>query len=241
MKTNSHISALARDALALGALDRDTAAHVRDHLASCPACRDAETTAAELRAQFATRVLPRGLPVRQAPSWRWLVVPALAALVLLLLVLRQPAEPMPAFAVKGAASWQVFANRDGQTFSVGDGFMQADGDRLRFVVRPDSARYLLVASIDGRGAATIYHPYGGDQSASIEGEQVEIAGSIVLDDAPGPEAIYAILSDRPIASAVVTTQLHALSARGASALRGASKLQVPARAQLLLMVEKADR
>jgi len=241
MKPNAHISALALDALALGALDRDTAAHIRDHLASCAACRDDEATAAELRDQFAARVLPRGLPVPQTHPWRWLAVPAFAALVLLVLVLQRPPEPIPAFAVKGAASWQVYANRDGQTFSVHDGIELAAGDRLRFVVWPDGARYLLVASVDGRGAATIYHPYGGDRSAPIEGEQVEIAGSIVLDHAPGPEAIYAILSDHPIASEVVTAQLRARSAIGASAIRGASELQVPARAQLLLVFEKVDR
>ena len=45
----------------------------------------------------------------------------------------------------------VVARRGDHTFQVHDGAALAAGDRVRFVVVPDKARYLLIASIDGSG------------------------------------------------------------------------------------------
>jgi hypothetical protein len=238
MTTHTHVSALALDAFALGALDTDRAANVQAHLASCAACRTDQETAAELRERFTRTVLPRGLPVRRPRRWIWLVAPAFVVL-LLAIVLRLQPDPPPALAIKGEASWQVFANRDGQTFGVRDGATLAAGDRIRFAVMPDGARYLLVASVDGTGMVTIYYPYQGEHSAAIEGDRVELAGSIVLDAAPGPERMFAILSDQRLAAAVVIAQLRAVGAGGADAIRGTHTLPLPARAQLSLVFEKA--
>jgi hypothetical protein len=239
MTTDAHVSALLLDALALGALDRDAADRVRAHLASCAACREAQQTAAELREHFATSVLPRGLPVRRPRRWPWLAVPVLAAAVVVLLILapRRPPPP-PELAIKGDAGWQVFANRGGNTFAVHDGTELAAGDQIRFIVLPDGAHHLLVASVDGSGAAMVYYPYGGDQSMVIEGDRVELSGSIELDAAPGPERIYALLSDRPIEAAIVRAYLRDVAAGGAEAIRGTRTLPVPARAQLSLVFEK---
>ncbi|HZJ63423.1 MAG TPA: zf-HC2 domain-containing protein, partial [Kofleriaceae bacterium] len=156
--TSSHVSALQLDALALDALDGDAAARVRAHLVSCAQCRSDQEAAAELRAQFSRSVLLRTLPVRRPRRWLWLAVPALAALgVILALWPRQP--PVPEIAIKGDASWEVFANRDGRVFAVHDGSRLGAGDRIRFAIVPAGARYLLVASVDGGGAVTIYYPY----------------------------------------------------------------------------------
>jgi hypothetical protein len=146
---------------------------------------------------------------------------------------------VPELAIKGDASWQVFANRDGQTFSVRDGAELAVGDRIRFAMLPGGAHYVLVASVDSTGAATIYYPYGGEMSAPIGGERVEPAGSIALDAAPGPERIYAILSDQPVAAADVVAQLREIAAGGPEAIRATRTLRLAARAQLSLVFEKA--
>lgn len=236
--TGGHVSALALDALALDALDEAEARAVRAHLASCSACRADQEAAAALRAEFATRVLPRGLPVRRPRRWPWLVVPAIAAAVVVF-ALWPRAAPVPDLAIKGGASWQVFAHRAGQTFPVHDGTELAAGDRIRFVVVPDRAAYLIIASVDGGGAVTIYHPYGGDHSAAIEGDRIELADSIELDAAPGPERIYALLSDRPIAAGAVRSRLREVAAGGVAAIRGAHTLALPVRAELSLVFEKA--
>jgi len=239
MTNHPHASALALDELALGGLDRETAAQLEAHLASCPACQRDQQAAAELRDQFARSVLPRGLAARQPRRWVWLALPAFAAAMVLAVALWPRAAPIPELAIKGDASWQVFANRDGQTFSVRDGAELAAGDRIRFVVLSGGAHYVLVASVDSTGAATIYYPYGGEMSAAIQGEQVEPAGSIALDAAPGPERIYAILSDQPVAAADVVAQLREVAAGGAAAIRATPTLRLAARAQLSLVFEKA--
>lgn len=237
--TTSHPSPLTLDTLALDALDAETANRVHEHLATCARCRDAQQAASDLRARFLVEVLPRGLRAPRSRAWRWLAVPALAALLVVLVWSRLP-DGIPMLAVKGDAAWQVFAHRDGQTFAVHDGTALAEGDRLRFAMLLAGARYLLVASVDGRGATTIYYPYDGAESAPVVGDRFELSGSIVLDAAPGPERIYALLSDQPIAAAAVKVQLAAVAAGGPLGIRATRTLPVPARAQLSVVFEKAS-
>lgn len=237
MTGSPHVSALTLDAFALGALDGVTEAQVRAHLATCPRCLADHALARELRERFMATLAPHGAPRRPSRRWMWLAVPALAA-VLLVALWRRPVPP-PDLAVKGGASWSVYANRDGQTFAVHPGTALAPGDRIRFVVVPDGARYLLVASVDGAGGVTVYYPYDGAASAEITGERVELADSIVLDAAPGPERMYAILSDEPIAADIVKERLRAIAAGGAQAIRDTVELEVQARMQLSLWIEKA--
>src|SRR6185295_10732585 len=244
MTTTAHVSELQLDAFALGALDGPAETRVQAHLAVCTSCRSARTSAAALRAHFTVHVLPRGLRARPRPRrrwrWHWLAIPALAA-ALLVVVWRRPLDPTAGgdLAVKGTPSWQVFAHRAGQTFAVHDGAALAAGDRIRFAMLSGGARYLLIASIDGSGAATIYYPYDGAESAAIPGDRVEPAGSIVLDDAPGPERVFAILSDQPIAADVVKAQLRSIALGGPAAIRATRALALPARAQVSLVFEKA--
>lgn len=233
----AHVSALALDAFALGALDAAAAAEVAAHLAGCEACRSERDLAADARAEFLVVVLPRGLRARRRVRWWWLAMPVLAIAALLVVLLpRPPADPE--LGVKGAASWQVFAYRNGRTFAVRDGAQLAAGDRIRFAIATGAARYLLVASVDGRGAITIYHPYGGTRSAPVETALFELDGSIVLDAAPGPERIYALLSDEPLAADAVSAELRGVAAGGAIAIRGTPRLALPVRAQTSLVFEK---
>jgi hypothetical protein len=238
--TTPHVSALMIDALALGAIDPEAAAGVQSHLAICAQCRGAQQEAADLRARFLVEVFPGGLRATRSRAWRWLAIPALAALLLVIAWSRRP-DQIPLLAVKGDATWQVFAHRDGHTFAVHDGTELAAGDRLRFAVLLAGAHYLLVASVDGSGAVTIYHPYEGTQSAPVSGDRFELAGSIVLDAAPGPEQIYALLSDQPLAAEDVRAQLRGVAAGGPAAIRATRTLAVPARAQLSIVFEKASR
>lgn len=243
-----HLSALALDALALDALDGAATTAARAHLASCERCRTDLERAAELRAYFTVAVLPRTRPQRRrrARPLAWLAVPALGALAAVWVGLRGGDHPRtardeagPELAIKGDATWQVFANRGGRTFAVHDGTPLVAGDRIRFAVTPDGARYLLVASIDGAGAASIYFPYNGTESAPLTpGERVELPGSIVLDAAPGPERVFALFSDEPIAAQLVIGQLRTIGADGADAIRAPRRLDVGARVQSSLVFEK---
>jgi putative zinc finger protein len=238
-RSEAHLSALDLDALALGALPATDAARVRTHLASCSACRADDESAAALRAHFTAHVLPRMRPPVPRRRWQlaWLALPALAAAAVVVLVALRPRHDE--LGIKGSAAWQVFANHDGQTFAVRDGTALSPGDRIRFVVEPDGAHYLIVASVDGSGAASIYYPYGGRESAPIDGTRVELDGSIVLDAAPGPERLFALFSDEPLAADAVRERLLAIGASGPEAIRKAHALDVAARAQTTLVFEKA--
>ena len=238
MTSSPHLSALTLDAFALGALDGATEASVRSHLATCDACHADHAAAAEHRAHFTQYVLPRGLPERRVLHWVWWLAPLLAAALIAVVAWPRTAPPDDGIVIKGGASWQVFANHAGQTFAVHDGTPLGAGDRIRFVVEPAGAHYLIVGSVDGLGNPTIYYPYGAAMSTPIAGDRIELAGSIVLDAAPGPERVFAILSDVPLAASVVERELRAVAAGGPEAIRGTHVLHLAARAQVSVVFEK---
>ncbi|MDB4955333.1 MAG: hypothetical protein JWO36_2902 [Myxococcales bacterium] len=235
----NHVSAIELDAVVLGNAD----ARIREHLADCAACRaDAEAAAAS-REHFASHVFARTLPAvlakRQSRWWIALSLPILAVAAILLFVATR-SQQTPELGIKGTAAWQVFANRDGKTFQVHDGGKLAAGDRMRFVVVPNGAKFLLIASVDGAGNTSIYFPFDGTESGKIDGGHVELPGSIVLDTAPGPERMFALFSNEPIAAGPVKQQLKQLGADG-DAIRKLQRLDVVARAQLTIVFEKASR
>lgn len=234
-----HLSAIQIDKLALGALTHEDEAAARVHLASCARCRRDHDAAASLRAHFTVRVFARTVPRRHLVRW-WFAVPALTVAAAIAVMLRPHPPEVPALAIKGEAAWQVFANRDDQTFPVHDGTLLAAGDRVRFVVTPEGARFLLVVSVDGAGQVSTYYPYGGERSGALESAaRVELPGSIVLDAAPGPERVFALFSDEPIEAASVTDPLRAIGAGGPIAIRAARSLAIATRAQATLVFEKA--
>ena len=258
--TAEHPSALQLDALALAALDPIEARRIADHLAGCERClADAEAARGE-REVFQREILLRSAAavaerIRPARWWRrrraWLLVPAALAAAALLWLARPVAvvDRLPTgsaggaiVAVKGAASLQVFASRDGKVFAVRDGAALRPGDRIRFVVQPAGLPHLLVASIDGAGQATVYFPPGARRSGRVDpAARAELPGSIELDDAGGPERVYALFSRAPLEAGPVLDALRAVGARGADAIRNAGDLAVGADEQVSLVVEKVAR
>jgi hypothetical protein len=255
------LSALQLDELALrGGSDA--------HLASCARCQADADELAAVRAEFRPR--PDAIVLRAPwRRWWWMVVPAAVAAALALVYLQpaglqpaglqpaglqpaglQPAGLQPAglrpattpdLGVKGSEpTLRVFANHAGDVFSVHDGTRLVAGDRIRFVVEPAGMPYVLIASIDSTGAATVYYPYGGIASAAIPpAERSELPGSIILDAAPGPERVFAMFSDAPIASAAVLDQLRQVGTRGSSAIWTQQALQVDSvRAQQSIVFDK---
>lgn len=228
-----HVSALARDALALGALPDAEAVRVREHLAACDACRGERDADAAMHAEFRARVLPRTLPQPRRRWWVFVALPALAAAAALLLLVLRPHHEEPDLGIKGGAAWQVVALHGDHELRVHDGTKLAAGDRVRFVVVPNGAHYVTIASVDGAGAASIYYA-----AVKLDGPRVEVPDSIVLDAAPGPERLFALFSDQPLDAAPIEAKLRALGTGGAAKIRAASALDVAARSQLTLVFEK---
>jgi hypothetical protein len=235
----NHPSLLVIDALAARQLDD---AEATAHIASCERCR-ADLEAAEAAcARFTRDVFPRTVAnIRERRRWKLglaMLAPVLAAAALAIWFLRPHAPDDDDIRIKGELTFQVFAKRGDAIIPVRDSTRLAPGDQIRFVVGCGTPAYLLVASIDGAGHATIYYPYGGTRSARADAAPTELPGSIVLDASPGPERVFALVSDTPLETSDVEHALVELGAHGADAIRGARTLDVPVARQTSVVFEK---
>lgn len=99
---------------------------------------------------------------------------------------------------------EVVAQRatEGQ-FPVKAGQVLRPGDKIRFVVNPGAAKFVLIGSRDGSGAFTVYHPFGGDRSIAIERGLHELPGAVELDAVAGAEKLVAVFSNEPLDAKVV--------------------------------------
>lgn len=226
--------------------------------AACPVCRAALDDARREATAFTRTVGPRTLPVIEARLARWRMVwfasaglaavAAVAAVALVWFAGRAITAPgiaprAPMIAAKGDPALHVMARQhtggEDHVFEVQDGAALRPGDAIRFAIDADGG-YLLVVSVDGAGQLSVYHPYGGDRSAPLDapGHRAVLDGSIVLDDAPGPERIWAVISDRPIAVAELRAQLAAIQAGGPSAIRRGVEIRIAGARQASLWFEK---
>lgn len=88
------------------------------------------------------------------------------------------------------------------------------GDRLRFGYEAPEAGHLLVLELDGRGGASVFHPFNGTASAPLAALQRDfLPGSVELDDAPGTEWLFAVFSPRPLQAAPLLAQLREQAGR----------------------------
>jgi predicted anti-sigma-YlaC factor YlaD len=258
VETDRHLTTLDLDRFALGDLAALERQRVEAHADRCARCGGRRAQHETRVAQFRTVVLPRTLARldRRRRPWHarlWAAAIALPALAVLALVIAHrftgfvrgtgaPAE----IGVKGDGQMQVFARRagarglgDAVIVRVGNGDRLAPGDALRFVLYPSGLPYALIASVDGAGQVSVYFPYHGDQSAAVDGAlAVPVAGSIVLDGAPGPERLFAIFSERPIAARVVHDLLTPIAAGGAATIRAAGRMPLTGTQQATLLFEK---
>jgi hypothetical protein len=254
-----HLTPLDLSALRLGALPADESRVLLEHVDHCLACQAERARHDRDAARFAEEGWLRTLPAvrrratasRRAQWWRlllWLGPPVLA-MASVAFWLRPRVGPASreatwtpagnAVNIKGQGSLQVFARREDQVFLVSDGAVLTAGDAIRFLIDPPGMEHVVIGSVDGAGRATIYFPYQGPQSARIDPRRrLEVPGSIILDEAPGPERLFAVFSSQPMASDLVRTALEGLGAQGEEAIRSASELPLPGTAQATLRFEK---
>jgi hypothetical protein len=213
-------------ALAVGPAEQ---AHL--HLRECDACRSQWDQMNADKKHFDQFVFGRTLPAIETrleakpPRFRGLVrffVPAmsaaLAASAVFLVIERKWAVPETDEAresyvgIKGHATLELFAVRgNGGVFAVGPETALKPKDRIRFVVNPGDAQYVLIASIDAGDRFSVYFPFGANQSEALTKRQakVELPGAVELDDTVGTELLVAVFSDEPIAASVVDEAVRA--------------------------------
>lgn len=258
-----HLAPYELDALALGGPEDARLERARSHLAGCLACQRAAAILRGHRERFDVELWPQAArrleeAVAARPSRRWprwslaALIPAAVAASFALyagLGARTPeiariigdesAAGAPVLLAKGEASLLVVARRNGRVFPAPSGTALGAGDQIRFVVESRALPYLLVASVDGAGKASVYFPFRGTASGSIApGRRVELPGSVVLDAAPGPERVFALFSRTPLAAAPVLSALRSLAGGGATAIRTETRLPVLAGEQRTLLLEK---
>jgi hypothetical protein len=251
-----HLSSFHCELLRLGEVSAAERKWMEEHLRSCAACTALSGSFEASRREFAGAVATRtGAQLRarveqaRRRRWRWvgvgLLVPV-AATFLVVLSGRGPRPPEvaePEFGVKGGPGLLVAARRGSRVFPVSAKEPLRAGDQIRFVL--DSVRhpFLMIASVDGAGHANIYVPYEGKESLAVEakGQQsrIEIPGSIIIDETPGPERLFAFLSQRPIEAAKVRAALAKLAAGGPAAIRTGKTVDVGAEEQVSMLLEKA--
>lgn len=243
-----HLSALQIDRLLGRAASGD-----EPHLAHCPDCSRMVDERRAVAAAFRANVLPRTLPVIRARIERrrrtgilgfgagTLAVAAAAVLLVPAVLHHGPTEDGALVAAKGGPTLRVVARRGESIFPVVPGAALQQGDRIRFVVEPAGYRYLLIASIDGAGKATVFHPWDGSRSAPLpQVARFEIPDSIELDSARGPERLFAIFSRTPVAAPGLKSQLRDIGTRGHAAIRAGIDLADPDQVQLSLLIEKVS-
>jgi hypothetical protein len=220
MNERGHLSAETLDLLALSALAGQESTHAQSHLQGCAACKQRWEELNEDKQRFEQFVFPRTLPQVEARArrgalgatfWeRWRIwAPAIAAVsaAVIALVAVPRMSQQPYLGLKGGSTLEVVARRGDQQFEVKAGARLKPKDQIRFVIQPGASKFLLITSRDGRGNFSVYYPYGGSQSAGVEPNRQELPGSIELDDAVGPERLYALFSDSPLSAETIRTEL----------------------------------
>jgi hypothetical protein len=262
MMTNErHVSPMDFDLVDLGQASLEDVARIEAHGARCPDCATRRAEHARRVLHFRTAVFSRtaeklAARPRLPPRWRWslgLALPLAAGVLLLArghpVGLRLGGHlPSPeTIGIKGTPMLQVFARRRAlgtaaaEVTKVKDGDRLAAGDALRFVLSPTGLPYVLIASVDGAAQTSVYYPFQGEASAEVDSKgPVPVPGSIVLDQAPGPERIFVIHSERPISASTARAALARLGAGGADAIRAAQHLPIEGTVQSTLCFEKEN-
>jgi hypothetical protein len=256
--TDNHVSPAALDAYEMGLTSEAEQASIEAHLGVCGRCADAQRTRKQAAERFLRDVLPRtaaAATARTQSDAAWVkrfvfvALPLAGATLFAFMATTVPREhqaPAPLLdpgadlGIKGVG-FRVFARRGERVTPVASGARLRAGDAIRFVLEPTGMRYAMVASVDGRGRASVYVPFDGTESVAIDpGARWEAPGSVVLDAAPGPERLFLIVSAQPVSSDVVLDRLRSIGAAGAAGIRSVASLPLNGTAQASLLIEKEE-
>ncbi len=231
----SRMSRFLLDRYYIGELSEEEAKAVEDALPWDPGARqhlaDLEAARALVPPLDLERVRPTTV-VHEAPvipepanraKWHVFLPLIVAALVLLAMVPTLVAPDSPEtipedyVGIRGDRSLLVY-QLIGDSLRDYDGRPLAAGDSIGLGVHPDGATGVVVVSVDGDGQATVLYPENGMDPEPLvgDGRTVSLPGTLILDDAPGPETLVAVF-DRTVPE-VLSEAADRYEARGIDGL-----------------------
>jgi hypothetical protein len=221
-------------------LDRVLAGEIPrpEHLAGCEACgarlSALESQRGELPGQVWIAGEARKVKRRLVPAG--LLAAAAAAAVVMVAV--RPLEPVPAERTKGGLSLALYARgADGRVEELLPGARVRAGDAVRFSVSTLVEGHVAVVGADAAGGVAVHAAPPAPLPAG-KGQLLE--GSLILDEAVGPERFVAVLCDgTPAAARIEAAARTALAAAGGDP-RGMGELVLDCR-QASFLVEKVAR
>jgi hypothetical protein len=211
------LSDLTVDRLLADELDPADHRAAQAHVGSCARCsaRVAELDGDRARYRLAPPPFPAHRERRSARwgRWRpWLVpVGAIAAAAGLVLLLRPGGRsPMTEDAthVKGSIRLGFYVKRGDSVHTARSGDVVHPGEAVRFTYTTRTPGYLALVSRDGSGEVSVYYPDEPAAAPLPPAEDEPLPGSIVLDDALGFEAVYAVFCSEPPAVTSLVAQLR---------------------------------
>ncbi len=203
--------------LALGELVGAEAEALRAHTAGCATCAPRLEALEREQAAFAERTDVAGDSARilaaleaapttraTAPWWRgpraW--APLAFALLIAAAVWRLPGPDGAGDTHRlkgGGAALRMYVNQAEGPALAEPGAPLGPGAQVQFRYDAGGHSHVYVVSVDGSGVIGALYPSDGGASVAIEpGADRVLPGSIILDDAVGPERVFALFSRAPL-------------------------------------------
>ncbi|MCB9525809.1 MAG: hypothetical protein H6702_20900 [Myxococcales bacterium] len=224
-----HLGRAALQRVLGGEAPGDEAAHAQ----GCPHCRPRLEALRATRDAFLVRHPPAAfmaaLEARRPEAWwrrwpTWIGAGLLAAAAAAVALSVQPVSPAPEVAAGTRLKAGVglsFHVRGPQGVRDGEpGAVLQPGDAIQLRYSTPAHRHLVVVSLDSAGAVTPFYDQGGRSLAIEPGVGRLLEGSVLLDDALGPERVVGCFSEAPLPTAdVVAAAKAALAQAGGDPTR----------------------
>ncbi len=246
----AHPGRLTLGRLGAGELSPAERAAVLAHVAGCARCRaviddDEAERLAFLARRPASALLAALEARRRTPWWRrvrpasWIGGLVAAAAALLLAVQTGDLSDSGGGGTRLKAAFDLsFHVRSGQTVEVGvPGASYRPGDAIQLRYSSPVDAYLIVLSVDSVGAATAFYDDHGRSLPIAAGVAELLDGSVILDDALGPERVIGCFSDAPLATADVLAAARAALSEASGDPRAVARLGAPCR-QVSFLIDK---
>ncbi|MEQ1501301.1 MAG: hypothetical protein ABMB14_03680 [Myxococcota bacterium] len=142
-------------------------------------------------------------PANDAVGFRWLGFVGIAAMAAALLVAvgLRGTTPDPTVRYRTGEQLEVYQLAGESLAPYAAGTPVGEDDVLGFQVTGPGHRGVVVLSVDGTGAVSVFYPASGDAPEPIDAETpLPLPGTVILDGAPGPEVFVAVF-DRSVPEA----------------------------------------